>query len=148
MAYPNAVFSAFAFAGFLMCSIPLPWHLEGKHIRIIDLQSLDLRSSLAWNTGTCLYMLWTGTACLIQFVNSIVWNGNAINWAPVWCDICMFRFINLPPVPHCFLSHQAYDWNLIRDPGRFPLHQSPSLPDCICEVRNDYKGREASNCHY
>lgn len=66
---PNEVFTAFAFLGFLMCTIPLPWHLE------------------AWNTGTCLYMAWTAIACLNQFINSIVWNGNAINWAPVWCDI-------------------------------------------------------------
>ncbi|KIM42056.1 hypothetical protein M413DRAFT_445228 [Hebeloma cylindrosporum] len=69
MTYPNAVFSVFAFTGFLMCSIPFPWHLE------------------AWNTGTCLYMAWTGLACLVQFINSVVWHGNAINWAPIWCDI-------------------------------------------------------------
>ncbi|KAG2040967.1 pheromone A receptor-domain-containing protein [Suillus americanus] len=59
----------FAFLGFLCCMIPLPWHLE------------------AWNTGTCLYMIWTGLSCLIQFINSIVWRSNVINWAPVWCDI-------------------------------------------------------------
>ncbi|THH15868.1 hypothetical protein EW146_g4686 [Bondarzewia mesenterica] len=41
---PNEVFSAFAFIGFVMCSIPFYWHLE-------------------------------------------VWHNNAINWAPVWCDI-------------------------------------------------------------
>ncbi len=35
-------------------------------------------------------MAWTALACLNQFINSIVWNGNAINWAPVWCDICKF----------------------------------------------------------
>ncbi|KAF8890816.1 pheromone B alpha 1 receptor [Gymnopilus junonius] len=74
MTYPNAIFSAAAFAGFLMCTIPLPWHLE------------------AWNTGTCLYMVWTGLACLNQFINSIVWNRNAINWSPAWCDISS-RFI-------------------------------------------------------
>jgi len=70
MAYPNAVFSAFAFLGFVVCAIPLPWHWE------------------SWNTGTCLFMIWTGLACLIQFINSVIWTGNAINWAPVWCDIC------------------------------------------------------------
>ena len=32
-------------------------------------------------------MAWTGLACLNLFINSIVWNDNAINWAPVWCDI-------------------------------------------------------------
>ncbi|KAF8963270.1 pheromone B alpha 1 receptor [Flammula alnicola] len=69
MTYPNAIFSVFAFTGFLMCTIPFAWHLE------------------AWNTGTCLYMAWAGLACLTQFVNSIVWNRNAINWNPIWCDI-------------------------------------------------------------
>ncbi|KAE9393918.1 pheromone receptor [Gymnopus androsaceus JB14] len=69
MSYPNWVFSMFAFIGFVISVIPLPWHLE------------------AWNTGTCLFMIWTGLACLNQFINSIIWNGNAINWAPVWCDI-------------------------------------------------------------
>jgi len=32
-------------------------------------------------------MIWTGLACLNQFINSIVWRGNAINFAPIWCDI-------------------------------------------------------------
>ncbi|KAJ3522879.1 hypothetical protein NMY22_g11694 [Coprinellus aureogranulatus] len=66
---PNPVVSTFAFIGFIGCVVPFPWHLE------------------AWNTGTCLYMFWAGLGCLNVFVNSIVWNGNAINWAPIWCDI-------------------------------------------------------------
>ncbi|KAF9236186.1 STE3-like pheromone receptor [Melanogaster broomeanus] len=66
---PNSVFSAFSFIGFLLAGTPLPWHLQ------------------SWNTGTCMYMIWTSLACLILFVNSIVWNDNVINWAPVWCDI-------------------------------------------------------------
>ncbi|KAJ2926475.1 hypothetical protein H1R20_g10616, partial [Candolleomyces eurysporus] len=66
---PNPVYSTFAFLGFLACAIPFPWHLE------------------AWNTGTCLYMFWCGIGCLNMFINSIVWHGNAFNWAPVWCDI-------------------------------------------------------------
>jgi hypothetical protein len=28
----------------------------------------------AWNAGTCLYMAWTGLGCLMQCINSIVWN--------------------------------------------------------------------------
>lgn len=66
---PNPVFSAFSLTGFFLCIIPLPWHLE------------------AWNTGTCMYMIWTATGLLIHFVNSVVWRKDAINWAPVWCDI-------------------------------------------------------------
>ncbi|KAI6106637.1 pheromone A receptor-domain-containing protein [Pisolithus croceorrhizus] len=66
---PNWFFSACSFIGFVLCAIPLPWHLE------------------AWNTGTCLYMIWTGLGCLNQFINSVVWNTNVIDKAPVWCDI-------------------------------------------------------------
>jgi len=44
----------------------------------------DLTSFADWNPGTCLYMIWT---CLNQLVNSIIWRGNAIIGAPVWCDI-------------------------------------------------------------
>ncbi|KAF8207430.1 pheromone A receptor-domain-containing protein [Mycena galopus ATCC 62051] len=66
---PNWFFSMFAFVAFLCSTIPLPWHLE------------------AWNTGTCLYMIWTALANLILFINSIIWNGNVLDSAPVWCDI-------------------------------------------------------------
>ncbi|KAK0186947.1 putative pheromone receptor [Armillaria mellea] len=86
MAYPNYVFSIFAFVGFIISMIPLPWHLE------------------AWNIGTCSYMLWVGVGCLMYFVNSIVWNGNAINWAPVWCDISSRYIIALTvAIPICSL---------------------------------------------
>ena len=51
------------------------------------LRSNNLISLAAWNTGTCLYIIWTGLSCLNQFINSLVWRGNAVNWAPVWCDI-------------------------------------------------------------
>ncbi|KAJ6457725.1 pheromone A receptor-domain-containing protein [Mycena sanguinolenta] len=72
---PNWVFSAFAFIGFLCSTIPLPWHLE------------------AWNTGTCLYMIWTGLACLVFFIDSIIWNGNVLDSAPAWCDLST-HFLN------------------------------------------------------
>ncbi|KAF8207432.1 pheromone A receptor-domain-containing protein [Mycena galopus ATCC 62051] len=66
---PNWFFSMFAFIAFLCSTIPLPWHLE------------------TWNTGTCLYMIWTALANLILFINSIIWNGNVLDSAPIWCDI-------------------------------------------------------------
>ncbi|TFY76225.1 hypothetical protein EWM64_g7786 [Hericium alpestre] len=65
--YP--AFPVFAFLGFILTLIPLPWHFQ------------------AWNSGTCLYMLWTSLACLNLFINSLVWHGNALDVAPVWCDI-------------------------------------------------------------
>lgn len=33
-------------------------------------------------------MVWAGLSLLVSFVNSIVWNGNTVNWVPVLCDIC------------------------------------------------------------
>jgi len=45
------------------------------------------RDPPAWNAGTCLYMAWTGFACLGLSINSIIWRNYAINWAPVYCDI-------------------------------------------------------------
>ncbi|KAL4070140.1 pheromone A receptor-domain-containing protein [Scleroderma yunnanense] len=74
---PNWFFSACAFVGFVLVTIPLPWHLE------------------AWNTGTCLYMIWTSLGCLNLFINSVVWNSDVINKAPVWCDISTRFMIGL-----------------------------------------------------
>ncbi|KAJ3849074.1 pheromone receptor [Lentinula lateritia] len=65
--YP--LFPVLAFIGFVLCAIPLSWHLQ------------------AWNSGTCAFMIWTGLTCLVTCVNSIVWAQNALNVAPVWCDI-------------------------------------------------------------
>ena len=74
--YP--LFPIAAALGFVVVLIPLPWHLE------------------AWNSGTCYYMIWVALACLNQFVNSVVWANDAINKAPVWCDICKKRFPHPP----------------------------------------------------
>jgi pheromone a factor receptor len=32
-------------------------------------------------------MVWVGLGCLVQSINSIVWNKNMINRVPVYCDI-------------------------------------------------------------
>ncbi|KZT69401.1 putative fungal pheromone GPCR, STE3-type [Daedalea quercina L-15889] len=65
--YP--LYPIFAFLGFVLALIPLPWHLQ------------------SWNSGTCYYMIWTALGCLNEFVNSIVWANTVLNVAPVWCDI-------------------------------------------------------------
>ncbi|KAH9856255.1 STE3-domain-containing protein [Lenzites betulinus] len=65
--YP--LFPVFAFLGFVLALVPLPWHLE------------------AWNSATCYYMIWTALSCLNGFVNTVVWARDAIDHAPIWCDI-------------------------------------------------------------
>jgi len=39
-------------------------------------------------------MIWIGLGCLMQCINSIVWNKNMINRVPVYCDIC--KSLDLP----------------------------------------------------
>ncbi|KAJ6470316.1 putative transmembrane pheromone receptor [Mycena sanguinolenta] len=65
--YP--AFQILSFLGFVLVLIPLPWHLQ------------------AWNSGTCLFMIWTALSCLIAFINSVVWANSVADVAPVWCDI-------------------------------------------------------------
>ncbi|KDQ54680.1 hypothetical protein JAAARDRAFT_135526 [Jaapia argillacea MUCL 33604] len=66
---PTPVYSAFSFIGFILVLVPFYWQFE------------------VWNIGACCYMAWTALQCLNLFINSVVWNHNAINWAPLWCDI-------------------------------------------------------------
>lgn len=73
MTASNTVFAVFSAIGLVLSLIPLWWHLE------------------LCNVGTCMFMIWTALACLVYFVDSIVWSGNTVNRAPVWCDICAFR---------------------------------------------------------
>lgn len=78
--YP--AFSIFAFISFIIVLIPLPWHFQ------------------SWNSGTCLYMVWTAVGCLNLFVNSIIWHNNIIDWAPIWCDICKYSPLLSPFQEH------------------------------------------------
>jgi pheromone a factor receptor len=40
-------------------------------------------------------MIWSALANLTFFINSIIWDGNMIDWAPTWCDICKSPFLHL-----------------------------------------------------
>jgi len=93
MAYSNGLFSAFSFIGFLLCAIPLHWHLE------------------VWNIGTLLYMAWAGLGCLNAFINSVVWNNTVENKAPVWCDISSRFIVGVAvglPAATLVISHRLY----------------------------------------
>lgn len=80
MTASNTAFSVFSGFGIVLSLIPLWWHLQ------------------SWNVGTCMFMTWAALGCLVYFVDSIVWRGNVINWAPVWCDIGTFWISS--PNPH------------------------------------------------
>lgn len=85
--YP--LFPIFAFLGFILAITPLSWHLQ------------------AWNSGTCIYMFWASFSCLVQFVNSVVWHGNTNNPAPIWCDICSYRWLSSRVISELLISHLA-----------------------------------------
>ncbi|TDL19565.1 STE3-domain-containing protein [Rickenella mellea] len=65
--YP--LFPVLSFICFILVLAPLPLHLTMQSV------------------GTLMFIVWTASACLISFINSIVWHNNAIDWAPVYCDI-------------------------------------------------------------
>ncbi|KAI0056097.1 fungal pheromone STE3G-protein-coupled receptor [Artomyces pyxidatus] len=67
--FPNAVFSVFAFVGFVLALVPFYWHYKAS------------------NVALCLFMAWSSIWCLNGFINSVIWNTSISNPAPVWCDI-------------------------------------------------------------
>ena len=71
LGYP--AFPVLSFVGFFLVLIPIP-----------------TRSS-ACNIGICSYIFWISVACVNLFVNSLVWRDSAINYSPIWCDICEYR---------------------------------------------------------
>jgi pheromone a factor receptor len=51
-----------------------------------------------------MFMVWTVLVLLINFVSAIVWDGNSINWAPVWCDIVIrIQIASMVAWPACVL---------------------------------------------
>ena len=49
--YPNWVFTLFSGIGFLLCTIPFPWHLKGKYspLRLVSQPDLWCLSLEYWN---------------------------------------------------------------------------------------------------
>lgn len=67
-------FPTFCALGAVLMLLPLPWHLKAR------------------NSGTLIHVGWTFSACVVFFINSIIWAGNVDDIAPVWCDIAS-RFV-------------------------------------------------------
>src|ERR1700733_7054488 len=85
---------------------------------------------IACNIGTCLLMAWNGAACLMYFINSIIWNSNSNNSAPVWCDICGFLDIDVLDVfatYECFFSFMVWQCCCCCSTSGNSVHSSSSL---------------------
>ncbi|KAG6811095.1 hypothetical protein H0H92_008983 [Tricholoma furcatifolium] len=62
-------------------------------------------------------MIWAGLANLNQAINATVWNGNAINWAPVWCDISSHFFVGVSigiPCASLCINRRLYQISAVR----------------------------------
>ena len=111
--YP--LYSVMSFLGFVVVLIPFSWHLQ------------------AWNAGTCAYMFWVSFACLIEFINSLIWSGNLYNNIPVWCDICKhpltlsFRVSD----PFFKFSNKVYGRCCRWRCSFFFMHRSPPVWNCF-----------------
>ncbi|KZP13108.1 STE3-domain-containing protein [Athelia psychrophila] len=61
------------------------------------------------NTPTCIYIFWLALASSNQFINAIIWNGNTVDLAPVFCDIssCIIVAVNvvIPAASLCMMRH-------------------------------------------
>ncbi|KZP27913.1 STE3-domain-containing protein [Athelia psychrophila] len=87
----NGFVITFSLISFILVLIPLPFHLKMK------------------NTPACIYIFWLALISFNQFINSIIWNGNTVDWAPVWCDISSRIIIAgnvaVPAAALCVLRH-------------------------------------------
>ncbi|PPQ96632.1 hypothetical protein CVT26_010672 [Gymnopilus dilepis] len=113
--YP--LFPVFAFFGFFLPLVPLPWHLQ------------------ALNSGTCFYIFWSSLGCLNQFINSIVWAGNALNPAPAWCEISiriiMASSVGIPAASLC-INRRLYLIASVRGASVTPAQKHRAiLIDCL-----------------
>ncbi|KAF9645210.1 pheromone receptor [Thelephora ganbajun] len=115
--YP--LFPIASFLGFVLVLIPLPWHLQ------------------AWNSGTCFYVFWTSLACLNQFINSVMWANDAINRAPVWCDIStrimLGAAVGIPASSLCIMRrlHSIAKIQAV-SPTRAEKRREIIIDSCIC----------------
>jgi pheromone a factor receptor len=76
-------------------------------------------------------MIWTGLGCLIQFVNSLVWNKNTTNRAPVYCDIC--KSLDALCLEHTLTVHHS-------TATRVQVALNVAIPACsLCINRRLYK---------
>ncbi|TRM58333.1 pheromone A receptor-domain-containing protein [Schizophyllum amplum] len=89
--YP--LFPILAFLGSVLALLPLPFTLQ------------------AWNVGACALAGWAATACLLSFIDSVVWAGNVVNAVPGWCDIAskllLGASIGIPASSLC-ISHRLW----------------------------------------
>ena len=76
-------------------------------------------------------MIWVGLGCLLQCINSIIWNKNVINRAPVYCDIC--ELLDESSLENSLIHHHP-------TATRIQVALNVAIPACsLCINRRLYK---------
>ena len=129
MAALNDTFSSFSGVGFILSVASLSLYLESQ------------------NMGTCMYTIWMALACLVHFFDSIMWDGNALNLAPLWCNTSTFRN-PLTGRTTSYLysySHPSWCWRVVSCSRS--LHHPPPLLRRLSYHGGNWPGRYAlSTC--
>ncbi|KAF9447631.1 fungal pheromone STE3G-protein-coupled receptor [Macrolepiota fuliginosa MF-IS2] len=89
MEYPELPF--FSFLAAVLVLIPLPWHWRARNIATVSL------------------IIWLFLVDVVYGINSLIWNENVENAAPVWCDITSKIIVGasyaLPLATLCICKH-------------------------------------------
>ena len=114
MAAENYAFIVCSFLGFMMTLLPFPWHWSSEHHRDYFI-TFRLNFYKEFNTGICFYRAWIATACLIGFIDAILWNKTTVDRAPAWCAIGAY--------PH------RLSFVMTHDDGKWPVSKQGAMWD-------------------
>jgi len=91
LAMPHPELAPVSFVCMVLVMVPLPWHFR------------------AGNVATVSTMLWLAFDNLHNFINAVIWRGNVVVEAKVYCDITLALFvastIALPAAAVCITRH-------------------------------------------
>ncbi|KZP15169.1 STE3-domain-containing protein [Athelia psychrophila] len=116
---------------FILVLIPLPFHLKMK------------------NTPTCIYIFWLALASSNQFINAVIWNGNTVDLAPVFCDISsrILVAVNvaIPAASLCIIRHlfnvlslRAMQWSEAQKRSEFYINLAIGMGIPILSIPSFY----------
>jgi len=86
----TVAFLVCSFLGFALTSIAVVPQFHGKLLlMVVAVCGADQAS--AERIGIFMHVLWVGGGCLLSFLNGIIWRNDALNRAPIFCDISEYE---------------------------------------------------------
>lgn len=104
-----------AFVAAVLVLIPLPWHWRAKNIATLSM------------------IAWLFISNIIFAINSVIWAGNVMNVAPVWCDIGMLLIIfNSIGTKMYGASYKDSNRGKYSAPSMLLVYLHPAVTHCVC----------------